>query len=393
MIQERFRLKTTCGDARLGEFHTLHGSFETPNFMPVGMRASVRGVDVERLRQAGTQIILVNTYHLWLRPGHAQIRSLGGIQKFCGWNGPILSDSGGFQIFSLSGLRTLTQQGVEFRSHLDGAKLFLSPELAMEIQETLGVDIAMVLDECPAATLSHAETEKSLDLTLLWAERALTARTQPQQTALFAITQGAIYADLRARAAAHLGELPFDGFAIGGLSVGEPKEQMYQVLSYHPRELPSSKIRYLMGVGSPRDILEAVYRGVDLFDCVMPTRAGRFGRAFVGGDEPFINIRNARFASDTGPLDPACTCLACRTHSRAYIHHLFRVEEMLGPQLLSIHNLTHYLDLIGSVRAAIKSASFDALYRAEAARWKGFALGEDSPTQKSPAEKLPEPRT
>ena len=386
MSHERFSLKTTCGSARLGQFETPHGSFETPNFMPVGTRASVRGVDVERLQQAGAQILLVNTYHLWLRPGHAHIRALGGIQRFCGWNGPILSDSGGFQIFSLSSLRSLSEQGVEFRSHLDGAKLFLSPELAMEIQETLGVDIAMVLDECPAATLSHAETEKSLELTLRWAERALAARKQPQQTALFAITQGSIFGDLRARAAEHLGALPFDGYAIGGLSVGEPKEQMYEVLSYHPNELPNSKLRYLMGVGSPRDIIEAVNRGVDLFDCVMPTRAGRFGRAFIDADEPFINIRNARFASDTSPLDQNCGCLACRNHTRAYIHHLFRVEEMLGPQLLSIHNLTHYLDLLSSIRKAIAEGTFEQLYATETARWKGFALGEDSRSHK-----LPEP--
>ena len=384
MTQERFKIETSSASARVGKFTTAHGTFETPNFMPVGTRASVRGVDVERLREAGAQIILVNTYHLWLRPGHAHIRSLGGIQKFCGWDGPILSDSGGFQIFSLSSLRTLSEKGVEFRSHLDGAKLFLSPELAVEIQETLGVDIAMVLDECPPATLSHADTRKSLELTLRWAERALNARSASQQTALFAITQGAVFRDLRSHAAAHLAQLPFDGYAIGGLSVGEPKEQMYEVLSYHPAELPDAKVRYLMGVGSPRDIVEAVYRGVDLFDCVMPTRAGRFGRAFVGGEEPFLNIRNARFASDIAPLDPKCGCLACRTHTRAYLHHLFRVDEMLGPQLLSIHNLTHYLDLMGSIRRAIRAGTIRELYDLEAARWKGFALGEDSPEQKLP---------
>lgn len=352
--------------------------------MPVGTRASVRGVDVERLKQAGAQILLVNTYHLWLRPSHAHVQSLGGIQKFCGWNGPVLSDSGGFQIFSLSGLRTLSEKGVEFRSHLDGAKMFLSPELAIEIQETLGVDIAMVLDECPAATLTHAETEKSLELTLRWAQRALQSRKAPEKTSLFAITQGSIFSDLRQRAAEHLSQLPFDGFAIGGLSVGESKEKMYEVLSYHPQQLPNDKIRYLMGVGSPRDIVEAVKHGVDLFDCVMPTRAGRFGRAFIAGGEPFINIRNVRFASDQEPLDSNCNCFACRTHTRAYLHHLFKVEEMLGPQLLSLHNLTHYLDLMASIRRAIADSTFGQLYEREAVRWKGFALGEESNAQKLP---------
>lgn len=356
------------GKARCGEFTTPHGSFRTPNFMPVGTRASVKGVDVERLAEVGTEITLVNTYHLWLRPGHKEIEALGGIHKFCGWNGPILSDSGGFQVFSLEGNRKLSEQGVEFRSHLDGAKMFLSPEKAVEIQETLGVDIAMVLDECPAADRPYAEIESSLALTQRWAKRCLAARKR-QDMGLFGITQGAIHRDLRTRAISDLAELPFDGFAIGGLSVGESKEHMYEVLSYHPQQLPSDKIRYLMGVGTPCDIVVAVSEGIDLFDCVLPTRTGRFGRAYTFGSEPELNVRNARFASDTGPLDSECKCLACRNYSRAYINHLFKVNEMLGPQLLSIHNLTHYFDLLTQIRLAIAEKRYEVFVQDTLERW------------------------
>lgn len=358
----QFSIQTRDGEARLGRFTTPHGAFETPNFMPVGTRASVKGVDVERLREVGTQITLVNTYHLWLRPGHELIKELGGIHEFCRWQGPILSDSGGYQVFSLKGMRTLSEEGVEFRSHLDGAKQFLSPERSIEIQEALGVDIAMAFDECPAGELPFAEVERSLALTMRWARRCLAARRSPERTALFGITQGGVYRELRTRAAEDVGALPFDGCAIGGLSVGEKKELMYEVLSYHPKQLPNEKIRYLMGVGTPEDIVEAVSRGVDLFDCVMPTRAGRFGRAFVRGEEPTINLKNARFMRDHAPLDESCSCLACRNYSRAYINHLVRVGEMLGPQLLSIHNLTHYLELMAEIRSTIAHGTFAALY-------------------------------
>lgn len=356
------------GYARLGCYETAHGSFETPQFMPVGTRGSVKGVDCERLKELGTQITLVNTYHLWLRPGPAVVERLGGIHRFAAWPGPILSDSGGYQVFSLRGIRKINEEGVEFRSHLDGAKMFLSPEGSIAIQEQLGVDVAMVLDECPASDLTYDQVKKSLELTVRWAKRSLAARKK-ESTAIFGITQGGRHADLRAQAAQMLSEIPFDGMAIGGLSVGEPKEVMYEVLSYHARQLPEQKIRYLMGVGTPEDIVTAVHEGVDLFDCVMPTRAGRFGRAFIKGDEPFINIKNSQYAESTEVLDGACSCIACRRYCRGYINHLFKVGEMLGPQLLSIHNLTHYLDLMARIRKAIGEGSFEALYRATKSRW------------------------
>lgn len=360
--------------ARFGRCQTQSGTFSTPAFMPVGTKASVKGVDVERLKEAGAQITLVNTYHLWLRPGPERIHSLGGIQKFCAFNGPILSDSGGFQVFSLKGIRKVTDEGVEFQSHLDGAKMFLSPEKSLQIQETLGVDIAMVLDECPESTLSESELERSLHRTIEWAKRSVISRNR-SETAVFAITQGGMNKRLRTFAAEELTKLPFDGFAIGGLSVGEPKEQMYEVLSYHPHQLPKEKIRYLMGVGTPEDIIYAVSQGVDLFDCVMPTRSGRFGRAFISGDEPFINIRNTRFALDTSPLDIDCNCVCCRNYSRAYIHHLFKVDEMLGPQMLSVHNVTFYLRFMERIRKAIQEGRFSALLEGERARWKDFQMG------------------
>ena len=355
--------------ARLGRYRTqLHGEFETPNFMPVGTKASVKGVDVERLKEIGTQITLVNTYHLTNRPGSAHIQKLGGIHKFCGWKGPILSDSGGFQVFSLKGLRKISEKGVEFRSHLDGALHFFSPERSIEIQQELGVDIAMAFDECPPGDADFQTIDKSLELTLRWAKRSLDARTK-ETMSLFGITQGGVFKELRTKSAEAMKLIPFDGYAIGGLSVGEPKDQMYDVLSYHPQQLPEEKIRYLMGVGTPEDIVTAVHNGVDLFDCVMPTRAGRFGRAYISGDRTFINIKNAEFQEDLNPLDDNCSCVACRNYSRAYICHLFRVEEMLGPQLLSIHNLAFYLNLMKRIREAIKNDNFYEFYENEKKRW------------------------
>ncbi|MCB0333030.1 MAG: tRNA guanosine(34) transglycosylase Tgt, partial [Bdellovibrionales bacterium] len=327
-----------------------------------------KGVDLERLKEVGTQITLVNTYHLWLRPGPELVERYGGIHSFCGWQGPILSDSGGFQIFSLQGIRKLSEEGVEFSSHIDGAKMFLTPEKSIAIQESLGVDIAMVLDECPPGDWPYDKTAQSLAMTHRWAKRSLESRKK-ESTHIFGITQGGCFAELRQASAETLSELPFDGYAIGGLSVGEPKPKMYEVLSYHPQQLPQDHIRYLMGVGTPEDIVEAVHNGVDLFDCVMPTRSGRFGRAFVSGEEVFLNVKNAKHREDKNPLDETCSCLACRNYSRAYIHHLFRVEEMLGPQLLSIHNLTHYLSLMAQIRSAIESGEFEVFYQREKARW------------------------
>jgi queuine tRNA-ribosyltransferase len=369
-----FSLLSTNGSARLGRYTTHNGVFDTPNFMPVGTRGSVKGVDCERLKEMGAQITLVNTYHLWLRPTPETVRALGGIHSFTGWKGPILSDSGGFQVFSLERIRKINEEGVEFQSHLDGVRCFLSPEKSIEIQETLGVDIAMVLDECPSGELPHEAVEKSLSLTERWAKRSLAAR-KGEQTHIFGITQGGVFRDLRTRAAESIAAVSvdgreFDGLAIGGLSVGESKEHMYEVLSYHPRQLPEQKIRYLMGVGTPEDIIEAVHNGVDLFDCVMPTRSGRFGRAFVcGGEVPFLNVKNAEFSRDTRPLDENCTCVACRNYSRGYINHLFKVGEMLGPQLLSIHNLTHYLSLMSEIRLALSEERFPSLYAAIKQRW------------------------
>lgn len=377
MDTNRFTTVSTDGAARRGRFKSAHGTFETPNFMPVGTQASVKGIDCEQLKAVGTEVTLVNTYHLWLRPGHEQIKRLGGIHSFCNWNGPILSDSGGFQIFSLQGIRKISEAGVEFRSHIDGSKKFLSPEIAIEIQEALGVDIAMVLDECPAADMTYDEVARSLEMTHRWAQRCLDARQCQARTAVFGITQGGMHRDLRTRSAEYLATLPFDGLAVGGLSVGEPKPVMYEVLSYHVDQLPADKIRYLMGVGTPQDIIEAVSKGIDLFDCVMPTRSGRFGRAFIRGEEPYINIKNARFREDLTPLDTACQCLACRAYSKAYIHHLFRVDEMLGPVLLSIHNLTHYLDLMQAIRNAIETKSFLELYTQEQTRWQNFDEGQN----------------
>jgi queuine tRNA-ribosyltransferase len=317
--------------------------------------------------------MLVNTYHLWLRPGHERIKRVGGIHTFSGWKGPILSDSGGYQVFSLKGIRSITEDGVEFRSHLDGSKQFLSPEKSIEVQQTMGVDIAMALDECPTSTLDFATIERSLEMTIRWAKRSLAARTDPEMC-MFGITQGALHRELRTRSAELIREIPFDGYAIGGLSVGEPKGAMYEVLSYHVAQLPETQIRYLMGVGTPEDIIEAVSRGVDIFDCVMPTRSGRFGRVFVDTDPPFLNIKNSRYAEDTTPIDPTCGCLACRNYSKAYIHHLFKVGEMLGPQLASIHNVAHYLGFMSKIRLSIEEGSFAHLYAQIKSRWASLDL-------------------
>jgi len=369
----RYTLKKMFGKARRGSFQTRAGTFETPTFMPVGTRGSVKGVDVERLAELGAQVMLVNTYHLWLKPGADRVKAVGGIHTFTGWKGPILSDSGGYQVFSLKSIRKLTEEGIEFRSHIDGSKQFLNPEGSINVQQTLGVSIAMALDECPASTLDYNAFEKSLEMTYRWAKRSLAARTDPEMC-LFGITQGGCHKDLRTRAAEQICGLPFDGMAIGGLSVGEPKGDMYETLSYHVDQLGNDRIHYLMGVGTPEDIVEAVSQGVDIFDCVMPTRSGRFGRVFIDADPPFFNVKNSRYAEDTGPLDPTCPCVACRNYSRAYINHLFKVGEMLGPQLASIHNLTHYLSLMKRIRESIENDTFDQVYGVIKARWKDLDL-------------------
>ncbi len=369
MAAKIYSAKGTFNFARRGAVILPHGVVETPCFMPVGTQGSVKGLDVNELSAVGAEIILVNTYHMWLRPGPELVRDLGGVHNFTAWKKPILSDSGGFQVFSLEGVRKISEEGVEFRSHLDGKKLFLSPEEAIRIQELLGVDIAMVLDECPASTHERRYLEDSLSRTLRWAERCLKARTNPDQTKMFGITQGALDRELRTRSIEALAAMDFDGLAIGGLSVGEPPAVMHEVLEWHVPQLPVDKPRYLMGVGTPRDLVEGVKCGVDMFDCVMPTRAGRFGRAFVNLEVPYLNIRNNRFHSDPLPLDPACGCFGCRTYSRAYIHHLFKAKEMLGPRLMSLHNLYHYLDLMQNMRLAILDGSFASLYQTVVNRW------------------------
>lgn len=344
----------TC--ARYGRFHAQNLSFATPNFMPVATRAALKGVSLENVPLA--QVVLVNTYHLWLRPGPQVIKDMGGIRRFMATDLPVLSDSGGYQVFSLKHLRKITEEGVTFNNHLDGSRMFLSPELAVDIQDDLGVNIAMVLDECPPHDADYQYHEQSLDRTLRWARRCLERKeARGSSMALFGITQGGMNRDLRTRAAEELSKLPFCGYAVGGLSVGEGTELMHEVLGYHPQTLPADKIRYLMGVGTPHDIVVAVKNGIDLFDCVMPTRCGRFGRAFIGKNE-YINIRNNRYKLDQQPVDSDCACSVCRRYSRGYLHHLFKVDEMLGMMLLSQHNLHHYLQLMADIRHHIKEGTF-----------------------------------
>ncbi len=335
--------------------------------MPVGTAASVKSLTIDQLKHLSPQssvlspqIILCNTYHLMLRPGIEVIERLGGIHRFMGWDSAILSDSGGFQVFSLAPIRKVREEGVEFRSHLDGSQHFLSPEKSMEIQARMGVDIAMAFDECPTYGLSHAEVERSMELTHRWARRSLAARRPPP--ALFGIVQGGIYSDLRQRSAEEIGSMDFDGLAIGGVSVGEPKGEMFDVIGFTAPLMPRDKPRYLMGVGTPEDLLEAVASGIDMFDCVMPTRNARNGSLFTSGGK--VAIKNAKFASDEGPLDPNCVCLTCRTVSRAYLRHLFVSGEIAGLVYNTIHNVWFYLDLMRKVRQAIASDSFAAFREA-----------------------------
>lgn len=367
------------GEARAGILTTRRSVIETPVFMPVGTQGTVKGVRFEWLEQElDARIILGNTYHLFLRPGPEIIREFGGLHKFTTWNRSLLTDSGGFQVFSLTDLRKLTEEGVEFRSHIDGSKKFLSPEVSMDVQAALGSEIVMVFDECPPGDAGHERTRASLELTERWAERSkkrfdeLQLSTTPSapptpllfkegsalngQQALFGIVQGAGHLDLRKESLERTVEIGFDGYAIGGLSVGEEKPVMYNVLEYLAPQMPSDAPRYLMGVGTPEDLVEAVHRGVDMFDCVMPTRNGRTGGAFTSHGK--INIRNARFISDKGPLDPECTCSVCKRYSRGYLRHLYQTGEMAAAMLISHHNLAFFLDTMKKVREAIKSQTF-----------------------------------
>lgn len=336
-------------------FTTMHGSFETPAFMPVGTQATVKGVTTDRLEELGAQIILANTYHLHLRPGDELIGELGGLHRFMGWSGPILTDSGGFQVFSLAKLRKVTREGVKFQSHLDGSPCFLSPEKAVEIQTNLGVDIMMILDECLAYPATEDAAARSLELTQHWAERSRAVKPE-NGSMMFGIVQGGMFPKLREESARGLVGLNFNGYAIGGLSVGEPIPLMYELTESTTALLPADKVRYLMGVGTPRDLVECVYRGIDMFDCVIPTRSGRFGRLYT--EDGFLNIRNREFRTDPGPIDSECDCYTCRGFSRAYLAHLTHAEEVLAVTLASIHNLRFYQRLMGRIRDSIRQSSF-----------------------------------
>ncbi len=351
----RFEILARHGKARAGIFHTPHGPLPTPVFAPVGTRATVRALTPEQVRAAGAHLILANTYHLYLRPGADLIADLGGLHTFMAWSGPILTDSGGFQIFSLSDLRQIDDEGVTFRSHLDGSFHRFTPEVSIRVQEQLGADIIMALDECPPP-YDRAYNEQALERTHRWAERSLAAHRRSDK-ALFGIVQGGVFADLRERSARFITSLGFAGHAIGGLSVGETKAEMYAITDLVTDMLPEDKPRYLMGVGTPQDLVEGVRRGVDIFDCVLPTRLARHGTAMLrnGGR---LNVRNARFARDERPLDPQCTCYTCRTFSRAYLRHLVVAKEMLAATLLSIHNIHTLTHLAQEMRQALLEGRF-----------------------------------
>ncbi len=354
----RFDLLATDGAARCGRLTTTHGVVDTPVFMPVGTRGTVKGLGPDDLHAAGAQIVLGNTYHLFLRPGHELIRELGGLHRFMGWDGALLTDSGGFQVWSLAKLRKISEDGVEFRSPADGSTHFLSPELAIEAQQALGSDIIHPLDECLAYPATREAAERSLDLTLRWAARSKTAhaRGAGDRQALFGIVQGGIFEDLRRRAVRATAALGFDGYAIGGMAVGEPKAQMYDLTELAAGLLPAGQPRYLMGVGKPEDLVEGVARGVDMFDCVLPTRNARNGQCFTW-DGP-VTLKQARHARDGAPLEAECDCYACRRFSRAYLRHLFMSDELLAYRLLSLHNVHFFLRLMREMRAAVAEGAF-----------------------------------
>ena len=367
-----FSIAATDGAARTGTIAMLRGEIRTPAFMPVGTAATVKAMRPAEVRATGADIILGNTYHLMLRPTAERMARLGGLPKFMGWDRPILTDSGGYQVMSLSALTKQSEDGVAFKSHLDGSKHMLTPERSMEIQRLLGSDIVMAFDECPPNGVDAKRAEASMDRSMRWAARSRAGfdagGEHAEQSALFGIQQGSLDEKLRARSAAALTDIGFDGYAIGGLAVGEGQEAMFGVLDYAPAQLPADRPRYLMGVGKPDDLVGAVARGVDMFDCVLPTRSGRNGQAFTW-DGP-INIRNAKFAEDQSPLDASCACPVCTTWSRAYLHHLVRSGEMLGAMLMTQHNLHFYQDLMQAMRDAIAARAFAAFRRDFEARYQ-----------------------
>jgi queuine tRNA-ribosyltransferase len=351
-----FKLKAVDNKARRGEVQTAHGVIQTPAFMPVGTAATVKAMTIDDVKESGAEIILGNTYHLMIRPGEDLIDKLGGLHKFMNWQGPILTDSGGFQVMSLSQIRKVTDEGVEFASHLDGSKYFVTPEKSIQIQHKLDSDITMIFDECVKFPATYDEAKKAMERSIAWAQRSKDAFVKRVGYGIFGIVQGSTFEDLRKISAEKLIEIGFDGYAIGGLAVGEGQEEMFRVLEYIPQCLPQEAPRYLMGVGKPSDIVGAVLRGVDMFDCVIPTRSGRTGQAFVR--DGVINIRNAKYRDDEKPLDEKCGCYACKNHSRAYLHHLTKSGEMLGAMLLSRHNIFYYQDLMRDIRKNIEEGTF-----------------------------------
>jgi queuine tRNA-ribosyltransferase len=357
-----FTVHARDGQARTGAIAMRRGTIRTPAFMPVGTAATVKAMKPETVRATGADIILGNTYHLMLRPGAERVARLGGLHRFMNWDRPILTDSGGYQVMSLSDLRKITEQGVSFKSHLDGSRHMLTPERSMEIQRLLGSDIVMAFDECPRADQPHDIIARSMELSMRWARRSRdgfdSGADHAAGSALFGIQQGALDRDLRAGSAQALREIGFDGYAIGGLAVGEGQEAMFAVLDFAPGQLPDDRPRYLMGVGKPDDLVGAVERGVDMFDCVLPSRSGRNGQAFTWHGP--LNLRNARHAEDTGPLDGRCTCPVCAHYSRAYLHHLVKSGEILGAMLMTEHNLSFYQQLMQAMRDAIGEARFAA---------------------------------
>ncbi len=365
----KFQVHATDGEARRGTLTLAHGVVETPAFMPVGTYGTVKAMSPVELEENGAQIVLGNTFHLWLRPGLEVISKFGGLHRFMGWKHPILTDSGGFQVFSLGDLRKISEEGVAFQSPIDGDKLFLTPEEAMRIQRVLDSDIAMVFDECTGYPATHEEAARSMQMSLRWAERSKRA-FEGSSNAIFGIVQGGMHEDLRDESLAKLASIGFDGYAIGGVSVGEPKEDMERIVAHTAPRMPRDAPRYLMGVGTPEDLVESVAQGVDMFDCVMPTRNARNGWLFTRHGD--VKIKNARHRDDEAPLDPQCACYTCRNFSRAYLHHLHRANEILGARLNTIHNLHYYLELMGEMRSAIEAGQFVS--------WEeGFSRGRSEP--------------
>jgi queuine tRNA-ribosyltransferase len=362
------------GGARLGSLTTAHGTIETPVFMPVGTQGTVKAAIHRDLRDMGAQIILANAYHLYLRPGDRLIKEMGGIHRFSGWNGAVLTDSGGYQIFSLGVLREIREEGVTFQSHIDGSKHFLTPERITEVQENIGADICMALDECVPYPSSYGYTLASVDLTTRWAARCKDAKKR-DTSLLFGIVQGGTYEDLRRRSVTDLMKIGFDGYAMGGFSVGEPKSTMWEMADVVLEYLPKEKPRYLMGVGFPEDILEGVKRGIDMFDCVIPTRHARNGSLFTATGR--INIKHARYAHDDRPVDSACSCYTCSNYSRAYLRHLFVSHELTSYYLNTLHNLFFYTNFMHGIRKSIAEGTFQQLYEGFMSEWKGGELNNE----------------